>query len=95
MDAEPYDDVSTEPEVDDGAPELKNSYRKVDLKPPTPMQSLLLKLDQWLMSQPEWPLLFLAGRNTRREAARQVSKHILTMPSRKRLLFEEPEGRKG
>jgi hypothetical protein len=50
---------------------------------PTPMETLLLKLDAWLVQQPEYSLLFLAPRATRRQAANLVARHLLTIPTRK------------
>jgi hypothetical protein len=49
--------------------------------PQAPQAGLLVRLDAWLMEQPEWPTLFLANRDLRRETARLVAKHLFTLPS--------------
>lgn len=49
----------------------------------TPEQMLLRKLDGWLIQQPEWVLVFARSRSARRELARQVAKHLTTIPTRK------------
>lgn len=49
----------------------------------TPMDSLLEKLDEWLLQQPEWPVILYAPRNVRRQAAQLVARHLLTIPTRK------------
>jgi hypothetical protein len=47
-----------------------------------PLSDLLRKLDGWLMQQPEWPLLFLADRQTRRKVSRAVAARLTTLPTR-------------
>ncbi len=44
--------------------------------------ALVYKLGQWLQEQPEWPLLFLNDRQTRRRTARLVINALTTIPSR-------------
>lgn len=40
------------------------------------------KLEGWLVQQPEYPVLFLADRPSRRRAARSLAKQVLTIPTR-------------
>lgn len=46
------------------------------------VQSLLTKLDRWLLQQPEYPILFLGDRKTRRQASSLLGKHVFTLPER-------------
>lgn len=46
---------------------------------------------EWLLQQPEWPLLFLAGRTTRRQIAREVAKRFTTIPHRVVVQEEDTE----
>ena len=48
----------------------------------TPIRRLLRKQEAWLKQQPEYPLVFLADRHTRRRAAELLAKHLFTMPTR-------------
>lgn len=41
------------------------------------------KLDNWLVSQPEYPLMFLNDRNARRKISREIAKRLTTIPQRK------------
>lgn len=50
----------------------------------TPVESLLMKLDAWLLQQPEWLHLLEAPRHVRRQAAKKLAQHILTFPMRGR-----------
>lgn len=50
----------------------------------TPMESLLAKMDMWLLQQPEFIAILNAPRSTRREAASLLAKHITTYPMRGR-----------
>lgn len=45
-----------------------------------PVESLLLKLERFLVEQPEWALILQAPRPTRRKAVSLLSKRILTVP---------------
>lgn len=47
------------------------------------LERLLEKLEGWLLQQPEWPVLFLADRRTRRRTAREVAARIYTIPQRR------------
>lgn len=48
----------------------------------TPIRSLLRKQEAWLKQQPEYPLVFLADRQTRRQAAWLLAKSLFTLPNR-------------
>jgi hypothetical protein len=49
----------------------------------SPVESLLLKLDMWLLQQPEFIFLITsAPRPTRREASRLIAKHCMSYPMR-------------
>lgn len=48
----------------------------------TPVVSLLLKLDAWLLAQPEFLAVLQAPRATRRQAIKLIAKHIATFPAR-------------
>lgn len=49
---------------------------------PTPTETLLEKLDGWLMQQPEFLVILNAPRNIRRQAAKAMAAHILSFPKR-------------
>jgi hypothetical protein len=49
-----------------------------------PIETLLTKLEQWLLMQPEWAVVLAAPRATRRKAITLMSKRILTIPNRYR-----------
>lgn len=51
------------------------------------LELLLEHLSGWLMQQPEYPVLFLHDRKTRKKAAEELAKFITTIPVR-----ELPEG---
>lgn len=59
-------------------------------KATSPLESLLAKLDQWLIQQPEWPVILAAPRGTRRAALAQLAKHFATIPKPK----AKPGGRR-
>lgn len=63
--------------------------RERELVAATPMDALLMKLDRWLLVQPEWLSILEAPRATRRQAINLLSKHILTYPARGRTFGEE------
>lgn len=94
MDAEELGFAAPDPEVPDetGVPELdeveipwlKEARRKQELvlQEATPVDLILLKLDAWLLQQPEWMFILSAPRATRRKAINLISKHLLTYPAR-------------
>lgn len=43
--------------------------------------ALVYKLGNWLREQPEWPLLFLQDRQTRRQTARLLTAGLTTIPT--------------
>ena len=45
-----------------------------------PLDNFMKKLERWIMAQDEWPLIFLADRNTRRQVGRVISKRVSTLP---------------
>lgn len=55
---------------------------KAQLVQVTPVVSLLLKLDAWLLAQPEFLAVLQAPRATRRQAIKLIAKHIATFPAR-------------
>lgn len=57
--------------------------KSVNIEVANPMSTLLAKLDLWLMQQPEWQVVWNSGRGQRREAARLVAKHLMTLPVRR------------
>ena len=48
----------------------------------SPVDSLLTKLERWLLQQPEWAVILAAPRTTRRQAITLISKRLLTIPNR-------------
>lgn len=52
------------------------------------MERLLDHLAHWVVTQPEWPLLFNAPRQQRKEAARRLADAFLTIPPRQYVEFE-------
>lgn len=56
----------------------------------SPLESLLAKLDQWLIQQPEWPVILAAPRGTRRAALAQLAKHFATIPKPGGRRVEQP-----
>lgn len=68
----------------DGTLPWEGKEREGRFEPATPLDSLLLKLDNWLLMQPEWLVILDAPRRTRRQAINLLSKHILTFPARGR-----------
>lgn len=48
----------------------------------TPIARLLRKQETWLKQQPEYPLVFLADRQTRRKAAKLLAQSLFTIPNR-------------
>lgn len=56
--------------------------QKKQLVQVTPVISLLLKLDAWLLQQPEFLAVLQAPRATRRQAIKLIAKHIATFPAR-------------
>lgn len=63
-------------------PVLPGMPEQQPIRRATPMESLLMKMDAWLLQQPEFILLLDAPRETRRKAARALAQHILTYPMR-------------
>jgi len=51
------------------------------------LTKLLDKLGNWLVAQPEWPLLLAGDRAGRKRAADAIAKHLVTIPAAR---FEEP-----
>lgn len=47
----------------------------------TSVNDLVERLAAWLEQQPEYPVLFLADRRTRRRAARIVAYRLMTLPT--------------
>lgn len=47
-----------------------------------PVETLLLKLERWLLQQPEWAVILAAPRQVRRQAITLLAKRILTIPAR-------------
>jgi hypothetical protein len=47
-----------------------------------PVNTLLTKLELWLLQQPEWAVILAAPRKTRRQAINLVAKRLLTIPNR-------------
>lgn len=45
-----------------------------------PLESFMRNLERWIMNQDEWPLIFLAPRNTRRQLGRVIGKRVSTLP---------------
>jgi len=48
----------------------------------SPVENLLVKLEKWLIVQPEWAVILAAPRTTRRKAINLISKRLLTIPNR-------------
>jgi hypothetical protein len=46
----------------------------------SPEARLLLRLAKWLVAQPEYPLVFLNDRQTRRQFSKEAAKVIFTIP---------------
>lgn len=46
----------------------------------SPEAALLSRLARWLMAQPEYPIIFLNDRTTRRQFARKAASIISTIP---------------
>ncbi len=74
---EPLAAENVEPE--EGSFENKKRLVKPNYNP---VDTLLTKLELWLMQQPEWAFLLQAPRHTRRQAIQLVAKRILTIPNR-------------
>lgn len=67
------------------AEEFHNPEKKHLLVPDyNPVETLLTKLEHWLLVQPEWAILLAAPRATRRKAINLMSKRLLTIPNRYR-----------
>lgn len=45
------------------------------------VEKFLDHLRAWLVQQPEWPMILLPGRQTRKEVAQLIAKEIMTIPS--------------
>lgn len=50
-----------------------------------PVAELVERLEEWLLQQPEYPLVFLAGRDQRKEASRLLAKKLFMLPTRRSL----------
>jgi hypothetical protein len=50
----------------------------------SPVEMLLLKLEAWLLQQPEWGVILAAPRATRRRAINLLAKRLVTIPNRYR-----------
>lgn len=48
--------------------------------PPDPTTTLIVKLVNWLIVQPEWVQVFAQGRARRRALARAIAKTLTTIP---------------
>ncbi len=66
----------------DGEVPNPEKVHRLSVVPATPVETLLMKLDAWLLQQPEFILLLNAPRTTRRKAAQRLAKHITTYPMR-------------
>lgn len=86
------EDGSASPATEDSdsleIPWLDSKRQRSTLEPATPLDSLLLKLDRFLLQQPEWLVILAAPRKVRRQAISLLSKHILTYPARGRVFGE-------
>lgn len=45
------------------------------------LERLLNKMLKWLVTQPEWPLIFNAERHARRQAAAAIAKMLTNIPA--------------
>ena len=80
-------DSGSQPDATVSAPssEVPNPEKKRLLVPDyNPVETLLTKLEHWLLVQPEWAVILAAPRATRRKAITLMSKRLLTIPNRYR-----------
>lgn len=84
MENEATGEVEVVAEVEEADYTIKNPKKKHIERVPilSPVEGLLLKLEQWLLLQPEWAIILAAPRATRRKAISLLAKRILTIPQR-------------
>lgn len=84
----PPDQTTSEPlpTIDQNAVEEVKSPEKKHIVIPeqkAPVAELVDRLEEWLLQQPEYPLVFLAGRDQRKQAARLLAKRLFMLPARR------------
>lgn len=67
---------------DTGEGDIKWKKRDVQYPDYNPVENLLSKLDRWLLQQPEWAIILVQPRATRRKAIQLMAKHLVTIPQR-------------
>lgn len=67
---------------DTGEGDIKWKKRNVQYPDYNPVENLLSKLDRWLLQQPEWAIILVQPRATRRKAIQLMAKHLVTIPQR-------------